>query len=584
MRRAFLTLLVCLLRPRLMLLATWWALTGRRVRARNTVARAAASTFIAYPFMITRIERGRGTAGTADSASPLFSVLIADPAAERGPLAATLRTLRRQTHDRWELLIPAALTLPPLPAEVMGRIRRFEANGDAGPFAAAAARATGDWLVPAQAGDRFAADALAQLAGAAATHGARVLYGDCDVIDRLGLRHQPWLKPAWNHEQLFAQDYVSQACAMAIGTARQVAGFADTHRACAPYAMILAAVERLGAVPHHVAQVLIHLPAHRDRQTQSARIAAVSEILGTAATDVLPGPFGTVRVVRPAPVPPPLVSIIVPTRDRLGVLRTCIESLLAHTRYPAFEVIVVDNDSTEADTLAYLSALERRERVRVLRHPGPFNFSAINNFAAEQARGAYLCLLNNDTEVVDDDRGGDWLDLLMAHAVRPEAGAVGPMLLYPDGSIQHAGVVIGMGQAAGHAHRHQSPGEPGYFAQAHVTRAASAVTAACLVVARAKYMQVGGLDAEALRVAYNDVDFCLKLGAAGWTNYYVPHAPLIHHESKSRPPDLSAAQIERYTAELTVLQERWGTRTAVDPLHHPLLDRSSETYRINLQA
>lgn len=174
------------------------------------------------------------------------------------------------------------------------------------------------------------------------------------------------------------------------------------------------------------------------------------------------------------------------------------------------------------------------------------------------------------------------LEAMMRQAVRPEVGAVGAKLLYGDGTIQHAGVVIGMGQAAGHAHRFQNNNEPGYFLQAHVQRFATAVTAACLAVKAEKFRAVGGLDEESLQIAYNDVDLCLKLEQAGWHNVYEPAAVLYHHESKSRGNDFSAEHIARYTRELNVLQDRWGTRDAVDPQHHPNLSRASETYTINL--
>ncbi|MFL5240428.1 MAG: glycosyl transferase, partial [Rhizomicrobium sp.] len=217
-------------------------------------------------------------------------------------------------------------------------------------------------------------------------------------------------------------------------------------------------------------------------------------------------------------------------------------------------------------------------RIRVLAYPGPYNFSAINNAAALAARGAYLCLLNNDTEVVN----AEWLTELMRYAVRDEVGAAGAKLLYEDGTIQHAGVVVGIGGAAGHAHRFLPATEPGYFRQPHVAQYVSAVTAACLVVEKKKFEAVGGLDEVALAVAFNDVDFCLKLEKAGWRNVYVPHAVLLHHESKSRGDDISPLNIDRYRRELRTLQERWGTTTYDDPLHNPNLDRYSETYVLNL--
>jgi O-antigen biosynthesis protein len=214
----------------------------------------------------------------------------------------------------------------------------------------------------------------------------------------------------------------------------------------------------------------------------------------------------------------------------------------------------------------------------VLPYDRPYNYSAINNLAVREAHGPYVCLLNNDTEVIEPD----WLTEMMRYAVRPIVGAVGAKLLYDDGSIQHAGVVIGIGEAAGHAHRFQPADQPGYFRQAHVAQFVSAVTAACLVVEKTKFEAVGGLDERELAVAFNDVDLCLKLEAAGWHNVYVPHAVLLHHESRSRGKDSSPKNRDRYMQELRVLQDRWGTRTYADPLHNPNLDRYSEKFIIRL--
>jgi GT2 family glycosyltransferase len=210
----------------------------------------------------------------------------------------------------------------------------------------------------------------------------------------------------------------------------------------------------------------------------------------------------------------------------------------------------------------------------VIAYRRPYNYSAVNNFAVQHSAGQFICLLNNDTEIVEEE----WLCEMMRYASKPEIGAVGAKLLYDDGSIQHAGVVIGLGTAAGHAHRFLPDGEPGYFNMAHLPHYVSAVTAACLVVSKSKFLEVGGLDEETFAIAFNDVDLCLKLQASGWKNVYVPYAVLIHHESKSRGSDLSAKNIERYSRELSSLQERWGTKGYQDPLHNPNLDKSSETY------
>jgi GT2 family glycosyltransferase len=304
----------------------------------------------------------------------------------------------------------------------------------------------------------------------------------------------------------------------------------------------------------------------------------VSKFVSRRGGSATVGPFDTVKVSWPLQPELPLVSIIVPTKDKVRLLKACVDTLLGRTSYAPFELLIVDNASEEDATRRYLSAIAKDQRVRVLSYPHAYNYSAINNFAARQAKGSYLCLLNNDTEVIEPE----WLTEMMRYAVRPDIGAVGAKLLYGDRSIQHAGVIVGIGGAAGHAHRNLPVSKPGYFCRAHVAQFVTAVTGACLLVDKRKFLAVGGLDEEGLAIAYNDVDLCLKLERAGWRNAYVPHAVLIHHESKTRPKDHSRTQIGRYSRELEIFRTRWNVESYQDPFFNPNLDRTSETFLIRL--
>ena len=274
--------------------------------------------------------------------------------------------------------------------------------------------------------------------------------------------------------------------------------------------------------------------------------------------------------------PLPLVSVIVPTRNRVDLLRSCLEGV-ARTNYPRLETIVVDNDSDDPATLDYLAGLEQGG-CRLIRHSGPFNYSAINNRAASVARGEMLCLLNNDVDVIEPD----WLLALVAQALRDEVGAVGAQLLYPDGSIQHAGVVLGICGGAAHAHRRLRPEEDGYFQRHQLPQFVSAVTAACMVVRRDRFQAVGGFDAERFPVAFNDVDLCMRLNRKGWQSLYEPRARLIHHESVSRGADYEPPQAARFAAELQALRELWVGDDQVDPFHHPQLSPFSEQFVVRI--
>lgn len=262
----------------------------------------------------------------------------------------------------------------------------------------------------------------------------------------------------------------------------------------------------------------------------------------------------------------PSVSLIIPTRDRLDLLRVCVGSILERTEYPDFEVVIVDNQSVECETLEYFENLRKRHNVRVLRYDAPFNFSEINNFAAAQSRGELVGLINNDIEVTH----ADWLHEMASHAVRPEIGAVGAMLYYPNDTIQHAGVLLGPGGVAGHIYCGMPRGHRGQMSRALVAQEMSAVTAACLMVRRKVYEDVGGLDPE-LQVAFNDVDFCLRIRAAGYRNLWTPFAELYHHESATRGYEDTPEKQARFESEVKFMQSRWGEILLKDPAYNPNL-------------
>jgi GT2 family glycosyltransferase len=399
-----------------------------------------------------------------------------------------------------------------------------------------------------------------------------MLYGDEDWPANHRWERQPWFKPDWNAELFLGLDYLSSL----IVVRRDVLGeILDQGNDGSTFDdLLLRLTGMVSPDIAHLPSVLSHVGTACP--PKAARLRAVAGHLDGRA-ECRPGPFDTVHVQWPLPSPPPLATIIIPTRDKIELLRACVESIFEKTDYAAYEIIIVDNGSRENATLAYLEQLTRDPNVRVIRSDAEYNFSALNNLAVRAAAGSFVLLLNNDTEVISPE----WLSELMRQAVREEVGAVGAKLLYEDDSIQHAGVVVGMGEAAGHAHRFLASHDPGYFWQAHVAQFVTANTAACLLVRRDKFEAVGGLDEEGLAIAYNDVDLCLKLERAGWRNVYTPHALLYHHESKSRGNDLSPEHRDRYMRELKVFQERWGTRTYLDPQHSPNLDRYSESYVTN---
>jgi GT2 family glycosyltransferase len=287
-----------------------------------------------------------------------------------------------------------------------------------------------------------------------------------------------------------------------------------------------------------------------------ARIGSPAEVEAT-----LPGCW---RVRYRLPEAPPMISIIVPTRDAVALLRQCVESVLEKTTYPRFEILVVDNQSSDPETLAYFEKISANPAVRVLRYDQPFNYSAINNFAAREAKGEVLCLLNNDTEVISPD----WLEEMMGQLLQEGVGAVGARLLYPDGRVQHAGVTVGPGGGADHLHGHCAGEEPGYCNRARITHELSAVTAACILTRKDVYQKVGGFDERNLTVAFNDVDYCLRLQEAGLRVVYTADAEMFHHESATRGREETWRKRRRAKREVRYLHERWAARLEHDPYYN----------------
>ena len=400
------------------------------------------------------------------------------------------------------------------------------------------------WLCALLPGDRLAPGALDAYVQAAAEADTMVIFADDDLIQADGRRTSPHFKPDWNPDLFQHHDFITGSATVRIDRT-MLSSLPDEGWE----RVLIGRVLKDSPPPLHLRQILHH------RRTR-------------------PSPVIPAKPVEPIAGPAPTVSIIVPTRNQIDLLRCCVEGVKT-VDYPSFDVTIVDNDSNEPATLDYLATLEG-EGMAVLRHPGAFNFSAMNNQAVESVRGDILCFLNNDVEMLDPD----WLGLMVRQAMRPEIGAVGARLLYPDRSIQHAGVFLGIGGGAGHGHRFLRDGETGYFDRARLPQLVSAVTAACLVVDRRKFIAVGGFDEEQFPVAFNDVDLCLKLNQRGWQSFYEPRATLIHHESKSRGSDRHKDNRLRFGGELAALKRKWGTDRSPDPFHHPNLSPFTEQFQI----
>ena len=501
-------------------------------------------------------------------------------------LREMLASVRAQTWPHWELCVADDGSVAPHVREVLeaaaGSDPRIKlglraCNGNISAASnTALAMASGEWLALLDHDDVLAPHALQTMAGAILTHpDSDLFYSDEDKLDAAGQRHDPYFKPDYNLELLRGQNFVSHLGVYRASAVRAVGGFRVGYEGSQDYDLTLRVVARTAAPVIHVPHVLYHWRMHPaaatfsttqlERATLAARRALreQAESLGEAVT-VVGGIDNYHRVVHADPVEWPKVSAIVPTRDGLDLLRGCVEGLLERTAYANLELVVVDNGSREPATLAYLDELAGRGAV-VLRDDGAFNFARLNNRAAEVATGDILLLLNNDVAVTNPD----WLREMVRVATRPGVGAVGARLLYPDGTVQHAGVVLGLGGVAGHVCIGAAGSDPGPFGLLHLSREVGAVTGACMAVPRAAWEAVGGMDAENLAVAFNDVDLCIRLRAAGYRVIFTPYAELVHHESKSRGSDFAQDQVARFMAEIEHMQRRWAAELARDPFFSP---------------
>jgi GT2 family glycosyltransferase len=437
---------------------------------------------------------------------------------------------------------------------------------------------TWDFILPLDRSGRFAPGGIERLALALlADPGLAAVFADSDLLLPDGTRAAPRLKPPWDRELLWCRDYIG-APLLIRWQPDLLPALGSPEAAGRPaYALALALLDqRPRAALGRVHAILFHETGQPPAPEDDGRVVR-SHLSRTGLPATLAETCGSVvRVNWPIPATPPRVSVIIPTRDHPELLRSCVESILATTATLPQEIIVADNGSVLPETAACLAEIASRGIARIVPCPGPFNFSRINNEARREATGDVLVLLNDDARALSPG----WLGELVSLAIRPEIGAVGAMLLYPDGSIQHAGALLGIGGTiVEHAFRHWPGDSGGYLDLLRCRREVGAVTAACLAVAAAHYDRVGGLD-ENLQVTLNDIDFCLRLRDKGLINVWTPWARLEHLESKSRGLALSADQLATQRAEVKLFSERWQHLPPRDITYHPGLSDLTPDYQL----
>lgn len=541
----------------------WWLRFGRPSRADRAAIHA-------------RVDRLRPR--------PTLSLVMSTRGAEEPRVRRAVESTLAQLYPDWSLAISVG---PWTEAGVRRTVEAFARHDSRVHLVHAEPRdvdPSGDFVGALRHDAELTVHALYLMVEAANAHPhAQLIYSDDDRIDEHGSLGDPQFKPDFSPDLLRSRNYIGHLTLFRTDRIRAVGGFGEGSGG-EDLDLLLRFTERLSRENVvHVPFVIHHAPARvgtaEQRASEKVALRRHLERMSIDA-EVLDGPTRATpqhRVRYRLPPSPPLVSLIIGTRDKVELMRTVCAGVLENTDYTNFELIVVDNGSTDRATLEFLAALPKRDaRARVIRHDAPFNFSEINNLGVRAAKGSVIGLLNNDLEVIR----GDWLGEMVSHALRPEVGIVGARLLYADGTVQHAGVVTGIGEVAGHLEKGLARDAEGHLARPNLIGDFSAVTAACIVMRRAVFDEVGGLDEKNLTVAFNDVDLCLKVRERGYWIVYTPHAELYHLESKSRGADTTEAAKGRFGREIAFMVGKWGSTLPHDPFYNPNLSGTREKFAL----
>ena len=530
---------------------------------------------------------------------PVIAVVMPTYNSEATWLSAAIDSVSQQLYPHWRLYIaddastdPAALETLKLAAQSDTRIEVIfrEENGHiAAATNSALASVDADWVAFLDHDDLLSEHALYEVAKVIQKKpDVALIYSDEDKINEKGERCDPYFKSDWNYPLFLSHNLITHLAVYRKRIVEEIGGLRAGYDGAQDYDLALRFIEQIQPSQiHHIPRVLYHWRVHSESTAGGVEAKPYAMLAGERAINEHFQRCGIAAHVEPLefgyrprfdlPAEAPKASIIIPTRNAHQLVEQCLYSIFAGTDYPDFEVILVDNGSDDPAALAaFERAREKYALLRYVRDEGAFNFARLCNLGVAEARGDFVCLLNNDIEV----ESADWLEELVAVANQPAVGAVGCKLLYPDGGIQHAGIVLGVGGWAGHAHKGFSADHPGYVGRAALLSSFSAVTGACMMVQKERFLAVGGFDEQAFGVACNDVDLCLRLRERGWKSVYVPWAVLYHHESATRGYEDTPEKKARFQSEVARIWERWGPLMADDPAYNPNLTLMFEDFSL----
>lgn len=529
---------------------------------------------------------------------PKISILLPLPNANLNFLHLAIKSITTQLYQNWELCIVYDNSID---KSIIKKIKSYHAKdkrikilyrklyGDISiAYNNAFKISTGDYIAFFHQDDLLSIDALFHIVNLINNNkNLKFIYTDEDKIDKKGVRYDPHFKPDWSPDLLLSYNYISHLSVVRREIFCEIGGFRKKFDGARDYDLYLRITGSLDDNQiAHIPQVLYHARLHsksidNDSFIKSYVLNAGLESIEShlknkkikASAEITK--FNTFRI-RYHLHSYPLVSLIIPTKNGYKFLKKCIESILTKTDYPSFEIIIIDNGSDESDIKNYFEVIRKYKNIKIITDPSPFNYSQLNNRAVKYATGEIIGLINNDVEVISSS----WLNEMVSYAVQTDVGAVGAKLLYPNNTIQHAGVITGIGGVAGHPYKHFTNKNQGYFSRAVVVQNLSAVTAACLVMKKDLFLSIGGLNEKYLKVAFNDIDICLRLRKRGYKILWTPFAELYHYESATRGSDRDSKKIKRLNKEIEYMQKKWGKSLENDPYYNKNLTLIKEDFSI----
>lgn len=534
--------------------------------------------------------------------TPTISILMPVYNTPKALLDEAIQSVVDQVYTDWELCIcNDASTTPHISKQLADwaakdtriKIVTHKKNGHISKASNSAFKlVTSDWVALLDHDDVLRENALAEIAIVINENpDCQIIYSDEDKIDDQSNRFDPHFKPDFSPELFRSMNYLNHLTVHRTDNIKTVSGWRHEFVGSQDYDLnlrIWECIEDRQII--HIPKILYHwratqgstaLSVTEKEYTEDAALKALKDHIERTKqrADILPIeglPF--YRTAYSIAEPKPLVSLIIPTKDKMDLLKGCLDSIVEKTRYENYEIIVIDNNSEEEKTLDYFSQIKRLKTARVYKYQKPFNFSAINNFGVKKAKGDIIGLINNDLEIITPG----WMTEMVSWAQQDRVGCVGSKLYFGNETVQHGGVILGIGGVAGHSHKYFHRNQLGYFSRLKVTQNLSAVTGACLFVRKSIYDDLGGLDEDNLTIAFNDIDFCLRVRKAGYVNVWTPFAEMYHYESISRGAEDNPEKIARFNAELQYMRKTWRDELYSDPYYSPNLSRTHEDFSLRI--